>query len=63
MYIRRNTADLTYTLDLNEDEYKVMRKIIDKLVFNPDGVSNYFKVTDGEVKIVDQMRNSLNHIR
>jgi hypothetical protein len=63
MYIRRYTDDLTFTLDLNEDEYKMMRKIIDKLAFNPEGVSNQFKIPTEEVKIVNQMRNNLNYIR
>jgi hypothetical protein len=54
--------DLT-SLDLNDDEIKVLRKLIDKLLFNPEGVSNYFKVTGEEVEIINQMRTSLNGMK
>jgi hypothetical protein len=63
MFIRRYTDDLAYTLELNEDEFKTVKKVIDKLLFNPEGVSNYFKVTGEEAKIVNQIRTQLNGIR
>jgi hypothetical protein len=63
MFIKRYTDDLTYSLDMNEDEFKVMKKLYDKLLFNPEGVSNYFKVTSQDVEIINQMRTQLNGIR
>jgi hypothetical protein len=63
MFIKRHTDDLTYSLDMNEDEFKVMRKVIDKLIFNPEGVSNYFKVTGQDVEFINQMRIQLNGIK
>jgi hypothetical protein len=63
MFIRRYTDDLAYTLEMNEDEFKVVRKVIDKLIFNPEGVSNYFKVTDHDVQIINQTRTQLNGTR
>jgi hypothetical protein len=63
MFIKRYTDDLTYSLDMNEDEFKTVKKVIDKLLFNPEGVSNYFKVTDQDVQIIDQIRTQLNGVR
>jgi hypothetical protein len=66
MFIKRYTDDLAYTLELNEDEFKTVKKVIDKLIFNPEGVSNYFKVTGQDVEIINQMRiqlNGMKHIR
>jgi hypothetical protein len=63
MFIKRYTDDLTYSLDMNEDEFKTVKKVIDKLLFNPEGVSNYFKVTDQDVQIINQIRTQLNGIR
>jgi hypothetical protein len=63
MFIRKYTDDLTYTLDMNEDEFKTVKKVIDKLLFNPEGVSNYFKVTGQDVEIINQIRTQLNGMR
>jgi predicted nucleic acid-binding protein len=63
MFIKRYTDDLAYTLEMNEDEFKVMKMLYDKLIFNPEGVSNYFKVTDQDVEIINQMRIQLNGIK
>jgi hypothetical protein len=62
MFIRKYTDDQT-SLDLNNDEIKVLRKLIDKLLFNPECVSNQFKVTSRDVEVINQMRTSLNGIR
>jgi hypothetical protein len=63
MFIKRHTDDITYSLDMNEDEFKVVRKVIDKLIFNPEGVSNYFKVTNQDVEIINQMRIQMNGMK
>jgi hypothetical protein len=63
MYIRRYTDDLAYTLELNEEEFKTVKKVIDKLLFNPEGVSNYFKVTGEDVHIINQIRTQLNSVK
>jgi hypothetical protein len=63
MHINKYYDDITYVLEMNEDEFKVMKKMIDKLLFNPDGVSNYFKVTDQDVEIINQMRIQLNGMK
>jgi hypothetical protein len=48
---------------MNEDEFKVMKMVYDKLIFNPEGVSNYFKVTGQDVEIINQMRIQLNGMK
>jgi hypothetical protein len=63
MFIRRYTDDLGYRVDMNEDEFKVMKMLYDKLIFNPEGVSNYFKVTGQDVEIINQMRIQLNGMK
>jgi hypothetical protein len=63
MFIRRYTDDLAYTLELNEEEFKTVKKVIDKLLFNPDGVSNYFKVTGEDIHIINQIRTQLNGVK
>lgn len=62
MYIDKTTAT-TFVLEMNELEYSVIKRMIDKLIFNPDNVSNQFKVTDIEVEVINQMRTNLNNIR
>ena len=59
MYIRQNQSP-TYILELNNDEYKTLKLIIDKLIFNPSNVSNYFKIKEEEVQTINQIRTSLN---
>jgi hypothetical protein len=51
MYISKRENKI-YTMELNQIEYNVIKKMIDKLIFNPDNVSNYFKVTSKEADIV-----------
>lgn len=51
MYIN-NTATNTYKLEMNSKEYQVFRKVFDRLIFNPDGVSNAFRFEDEEIKLV-----------
>jgi hypothetical protein len=63
MFIRRYTDDFGYRVDMNEDEFKVMKMLYDKLIFNPEGVSNYFKVTGQDVEIINQMRVQLNGMK
>jgi hypothetical protein len=43
MFIRKYTDDLAYTLEMNKDEFKVMKLLYDKLLFNREGVSNQFR--------------------
>jgi hypothetical protein len=62
MFIRKYTDDQT-SLDLNNDEIKVLRKIIDKLLFNPECVSNQFKINSRDVEVINQMRTQLNGVR
>jgi hypothetical protein len=62
MFIRKYTYDQT-SLDLNNDEIKVLCKVIDKLIFNPEYVSNQFKVTSRDVEVINQMRTSLNGVK
>jgi hypothetical protein len=63
MFIRRYTDDFGYRVEMNENEFKVMKMLYDKLIFNPEGVSNYFKVTDQDVQIINQMRMQLNGMK
>lgn len=59
MYISKIKDNINF-IELNDIELKVMQKMIDKLIFSPDGVSNQFKATEREIVIVNQMRNNLN---
>jgi hypothetical protein len=63
MFIRKYTTDLGYRVDMNEDEFKVMKMLYDKLIFTPEGVSNYFKITGKDVEIINQMRIQLNGMK
>lgn len=58
MYIRKDVA-ATYTMELNEDEYKAIKEILNKLIFNPNGVSNQFKLPHHEIEVLRQMNGYL----
>jgi hypothetical protein len=62
MYVNRNTNH-TYSVDLNVAEYRVLKKVFDRLLFNPEGVSNQFKLPTEEVEIVRKMNGTLYGIR
>lgn len=63
MHIFRNTSDLTYSVEMNRFEYEVFKKVFSKLIFNPEGVSNYFKMTPEEVEEVRKINGTLYGIR
>jgi hypothetical protein len=62
MYISKG-ANLTHTMELNETEFMVMKRMINKLIFNSSGVSNQFKVSNKEIEVINQMRSNLNFVR
>jgi hypothetical protein len=48
---------------MNRFEYEVFKKVFSKLIFNPEGVSNYFKMTPEEVEEVRKINGTLYGIR
>ena len=54
MYITNNAAN-TYKVEMNSKEYQAFSEVFDRLIFNPDGVSNQFKLENNKVKVVKSM--------
>jgi hypothetical protein len=48
---------------MNSFEYEVFKKVFDRLLFNPEGVSNQFKLPSEEVEIVRKMNGTMYGIR
>jgi hypothetical protein len=63
MYIKRNRDDHTNYIEMNDVEYQVFKKIFSILIFNPKGVSNYFKVSNEEADIVRKIGAYMHVIR
>jgi hypothetical protein len=58
MYIDKKN-DFTYNLEMNAAEYQVFKNVFGKLIFNPDGISNYFKMIPEDVEIVRKMDGTM----
>jgi hypothetical protein len=54
MYIVNNAAN-TYKVEMNSKEYETFSEVFDRIIFNPEGVSNQFKLTNDKVKVVKSM--------
>jgi hypothetical protein len=63
MYIKRNRDDHTNYIEMNDVEYQVFKKIFSTLIFNPECVSNYFKVSNDEADIVRKIGAYMHVIR
>jgi hypothetical protein len=58
-----NKSNDTYSVEMNNVEYVVFKKVFSKLIFNPEGVSNYFKLIPEEIEEVRKMNGTLYGIR
>jgi hypothetical protein len=54
MYIV-NVAANTHKIEMNSKEYEAFSEVFGRLIFNPDGVSNQFKLENDKVKVVKSM--------
>jgi hypothetical protein len=63
MHVYQNATDSTYTVGLNAAEYQVFKKILSRLIFNPEGVSNQFKLSKDEISVIRKMNGTLYGIR
>jgi hypothetical protein len=62
VYISRDIEKIHH-IRMNEEEFDIFKKLMNKIIFNPEGVSNYFKVTGEDVHIINQMRTQLNGMK
>jgi hypothetical protein len=54
LYINQTAAN-TYKVEMNSKEYEAFSEVFDRIIFNPDGVSNQFKLENNKVKVVKSM--------
>jgi hypothetical protein len=50
-----NTAANTHKIEMNSKEYQAFSELFSRLIFNPDGVSNQFRLENDKVKVVKSM--------
>lgn len=62
MYIEKY-IDNTYAMELNEQEFAVLKKLYGKLLFNPECVSNQFKLPTEDIEIIKHMNRYLHGVR